>query len=173
MKFTTLSDFKNEKAQKILRAYTTTFPPEERRSEEQFSALFSTENVSIESIQEHNEAIGYLVLWHLSDFVFVEHFEVFHQYRNRKLGEKILTTLHTIYPKIVLESEPDSLSEIAQRRIHFYQRNGFSIVDKNYMQPSYGEGKAAINLYLLANFIPPKNDELLQEIHHKVYGLSY
>lgn len=170
MEFIPILHNENETAQKIFQSYTTTFPPEERREEKQFYELFNNPNTQITSILKNKKEIGYLILWHLSEYVFIEHFEVFSEYRNQKFGQKILENLKEIYPHLVLEAEPEQLNEISKRRIHFYQRCGFSIINKHYTQPSYGAGKKAINLYLLANFIPKKNDELQKEIHLKVYG---
>lgn len=172
MQFIPILQNENETAQKIFQSYTTTFPPEERRETEQFLDLFNNSNTQITSILVNKKEIGYLILWHFSEFVFIEHFEVFSEYRNQKFGQKILEKLKEIYPHLVLEAEPEHLNEIAKRRINFYQRCGFSIINKNYIQPSYGAGKESINLYLLANFIPKKNDELQKEIHQKVYGVD-
>ena len=40
---------------------------------------------------------------------------------------------------------------------------------KNYLQPSYGEGKYAVNLFLMANFQPENLEALVQEIYSTVY----
>ncbi len=80
---------------------------------------------------------------------FLQIFEVFEEFRNQKFGEKILESLQEKFEKLILETEPDSLSEIAERRLRFYERNGFSVIEKNYLQPSYGEGKYAVNLFLM------------------------
>jgi hypothetical protein len=42
---------------------------------------------------------------------------------NQKFGEKILESLQEKFEKLILETEPDSLSEIAERRLRFYERN--------------------------------------------------
>ena len=60
--------------------------------------------------------------------------------------------------KLILETEPDSLSEIAERRLRFNERNGFSVIEKITFNQSYGEGKYAVNLFLMANFQPENLD---------------
>ena len=54
-----------------------------------------------------------------SRILFLEHFEVFEEFRNQKFGEKILESLQEKFEKLILETEPDSLSEIAERRLRF------------------------------------------------------
>lgn len=154
---------------KIFSRYEKTFPENERRSKEQFLDLAENPNAYVFLIKNEDETIGYCVIWELSSFYFLEHFEVFEEFRNQKFGEKILESLQEKFEKIVLETEPNSLSEIAERRLRFYQRNGFKIIEKNYLQPSYGEGKSSVNLFLMANFLPEDLGNSIEEIHEMVY----
>lgn len=143
-----------KKISKIFSRYEKTFPENERRSKEQFLDLAENPDAYVFLIKNEDETIGYCVIWELSSFYFLEHFEVFEEFRNQKFGEKILESLQEKFEKIILETEPNSLSEIAERRLRFYQRNGFEVIEKNYLQPSYGEGKSSVNLFLMANFLP-------------------
>ena len=158
-----------KKISKIFYRYEKTFPEEERRSKDQFLDLAENPDAFVYSINHEDENIGYCVIWELQEFYFLEHFEVFEDFRNQKFGEKILESLQEKFEKLILETEPDSLSEIAERRLRFYERNGFSVIEKNYLQPSYGEGKYALNLFLMANFEPENLETLVQEIYSTVY----
>ncbi len=160
-----------KKISKIFSRYEKTFPEIERRSKEQFLDLAENPDAFVFLIKNEDETIGYCVIWELSSFYFLEHFEVFEEFRNQKFGEKILESLQEKFEKIILETEPNSLSEIAERRLHFYQRNGFEIIEKNYLQPSYGEGKSSVNLFLMANFLPENLEILVNEIYEIVYGI--
>ena len=160
-----------KKISKIFSRYEKTFPEDERRSKEQFLDLAENPDVFVFLIKNEDETIGYCVIWELSNFYFLEHFEVFEEFRNQKFGEKILESLQEKFEKMILETEPDSLSEIAARRLQFYQRNGFEIVEKNYLQPSYGEGKSSLHLFLMANIEPENVETLIQEIHKIVYEI--
>ena len=99
----------------------------------------------------------------------MEHFEIFSEFRNRKLGSEILDYLKKNYPRIVLEIEPEHLNENSKRRFSFYQNNGFNLLDEMYIQPSYGDGKSKLNLWLLGNFNPTNLAELKDEIYDTVY----
>ena len=158
-----------KKISRIFNYYSAAFPEEERRNNEQFLALAEQANAFVFYIKNENENVGYLVLWELSGVYFLEHFEIFPVFRNQNFGKEVLAFLTKKYVKIVLESEPETSSEMAKRRIGFYERNGFNIIEKNYLQPSYGEGKPEVPMYLLSNFVPESVDTLVRTIYKVVY----
>ncbi len=154
---------------RIYKSYSNTFPEEERRGKEQFLSLSDRDEVYIFDIKTDTETIGYCIIWVLKNSFFLEHFEIFEAFRNQNYGSQVMDFLTEKFEKIVLESEPSTLSEIASRRIAFYERNGFSIISIKYLQPSYGEGKPEVELYLLSNFEVKNTDELITDIHQTVY----
>jgi len=169
MEYLQVPSFDDFRAQEIYRSYCETFPEDERRSEKQFRELFKNPKVKVLSVLENLQNIGYLVTWELTGFVFVEHFEIFSQYRSLKYGSQIISDLFKNYLHIVLEAEPANLGDDAKRRIAFYGRNGFGIIDENYVQPCYDPEKQALNLWLLANWQPEKTDWIKEEIYDVVY----
>ncbi|WNI35842.1 GNAT family N-acetyltransferase [Chryseobacterium sp. SG20098] len=170
MEFLPITSSEDPRVQEIYTSYSTTFPVDEQRDKDQFDSLFSNPYVEFMSVIHESEAIGYLILWKLSSFVFVEHFEVFEAFRSKKLGSHIMNHLSDNYLQIILEIEPAELSEDASRRYSFYQRNNFSLIDTNHVQPSYGEGKKSLNLWLLANYTPENVEEAKKEIHKIIYA---
>ncbi|UKB84509.1 GNAT family N-acetyltransferase [Chryseobacterium sp. MEBOG06] len=169
MEFLPITSAEDHRVQEIYTSYTTTFPVDEQRDRKQFTALFSNPKVRFMSVVHESEAVGYLILWELSSFVFVEHFEVFEAFRSKKLGSHIMGYLLENYPQIILEIEPAELNEDAARRYSFYLRNNFSLIDTTYVQPSYGEGKRSLNLWLLANYSPENIEEIKNELCDTVY----
>ncbi len=169
MEFIRLHSWEDGRAQEIFASYEITFPQDERRNKTQFQALFKNPKVKVFSIVDQKENVGYLVTWLIEDFYYIEHFEVFESFRNRKLGSSVLTSFAGLHPHLILESEPANLNEIAKRRIDFYQRNGFEIIDKNYTQPPYEAGKNPLNLWLLTNVAVEDAEKIAAEIHKIVY----
>lgn len=159
-----------KKVSKIFYHYEKTFPPQERREKDQFLALADHPMAYVFSIQKENVSVGYAILWELKESWFVEHFEIFEEYRNNGLGSDTLTALQEKFPCIILETEPETSSENAQRRLNFYRRNGFNSIETHYTQPSYGSGKAAVVLLLMANYEVSDLAHLIREIHTAVYG---
>ena len=170
MKFKAILNFKEFQAESIFKAYCNTFPENERRSEMQFRNLFEEEKVSVFSILNYSNFIGYFIIWELKDCVFLEHFEIFKEFRSQNLGSKVLRKLSENYTKIVLETEPENFSEIAAKRIQFYIRNGFQEISNSYIQPSYGDGKTSLELLLFANFQPESLEKIIGNIYKVVYG---
>lgn len=158
-----------KKLSRIYSAYERTFPKDERRDEVQFLALLENPDSFIFSIKNEENPIGYLILWELEGFYFLEHFEVFEEFRNLKLGSQILQELQEKFGKIILESEPSELNEMAERRINFYLRNRFSVISKNYIQPSYGKEKKELKLFLMSNFEVENLVEIEFKLRTKVY----
>lgn len=169
MEFIQLTDREDFRAEEIFRHYSETFPQEERRSERQFQQLFHNDLAKVYTILNGLQTVGYAIIWKLSNFAFLEHFEVFKEFRNQNLGSKILSSLYEKFGKIVLESEPPTLNETAKRRIDFYERNGFNLIDEDYVQPSYGDGKNPVPLWLLGNWKPENAGMIKEEIYDVVY----
>ncbi|QDP85612.1 GNAT family N-acetyltransferase [Chryseobacterium sp. SNU WT5] len=157
------------RAVEIYRNYCQTFPADERRSDPQFRALFANPKVKIFAVLDHLQDVGYLICWELTDFVFLEHFEIFSDFRSKKYGSQIIADLIKRYSRIVLEAEPSDLNEDAKRRISFYERNGFSIIEEAYIQPAYDTEKKPLDLWLLANWKPEKTDWIKEELYDVVY----
>lgn len=159
-----------KKLSRIYSAYEKTFPVDERRDKEQFLELIENPDCFIYAVKNDNDFVGYLILWKLEEFHFLEHFEVFEEFRNLKLGSQILGELKEKFGELILESEPKDLGEMAERRINFYIRNGFSVISEDYVQPSYSEGKNSLKLFLLSNFLVKEVKGIVEELHSKVYG---
>jgi len=155
--------------QEIYNSYSTTFPEDERRDWDKFIPLFNHSNVKVISVLHEAKNIGYLIIWELSNFTFVEHFEVFQEFRSQKLGSHITGYLLENYPRIILEIEPEHSGDDAKRRYSFYQKNGFKLIDESYIQPSYGKDKKPLDLWLLANYSPENPEEVKDEIYDIVY----
>ncbi|KFF08443.1 N-acetyltransferase [Chryseobacterium luteum] len=169
MEFLPIATAEDYRIQEIYASYSCTFPEDERRDWKQFTALFSNPQVKVISVLHEAHSIGYLIIWELSSYVFVEHFEVFEAFRSQKLGSHITGYLFKNHPRIILEIEPGHLGDDAKRRYSFYQKNGFTLIDEMYIQPSYGEGKKPLDLWLLANYIPEDLKRVKDEIYDVVY----
>lgn len=119
----------------------TAFPIQERRNADlQREYTDSKPNFHTHLILENNTPIGLLTYWELDGFHYIEHFAIHEQYRNKGYGQQVLELLQKdIKGMIVLEAE-EAIDEITNRRIRFYQRQGFIIQDVPYQQPPYRKG---------------------------------
>lgn len=129
----------------------TAFPIQERRNDEEqryntdYNPLFHS-NLII----DNNTLVGLINYWDFKTFRYIEHFAIDNNLRSKGYGKTVITRLkeESKLP-IVLEVE-EPIDEITQRRISFYQRQGF-ILDKHpYLQPPYRKGDSWFPLCLMS-----------------------
>lgn len=170
MEFIKITDSEDFRVKNIYDSYCRTFAKAERRDESQFIDLFENEKVKVLSILNDSSFIGYLIVWELENFAFLEHFEVFEEFRSQSFGAEILNKLAEEHAHLILETETEHYNEDAPRRIKFYLKNGFQLISDSYAQPSYGEGKSSLELLLFANFKPESLERITENIYDVVYG---
>ena len=129
------------------------------------------------AIIEQTHFCGILTYWDLGNFLYIEHFAISADLRNGGYGKTALETFlyehqHT---NIVLEVEiPDN--DLANRRIRFYERNGFSLIEeRDYLQPPYHPDYDYLPLKLMATQSADTRahyDEIVDKIHRIVYGVK-
>lgn len=102
------------------------------------------------TILNEGEAAGLFNYWEFPDFLYIEHFAIDPNLRNNGIGAQTLQQFsqksnHTI----VLEAELPT-NEIAERRIQFYQRNGFIVNPQPYIQPAYRPQGETLEMSILS-----------------------
>ncbi|MBO7540323.1 MAG: GNAT family N-acetyltransferase [Bacteroidales bacterium] len=149
------------------------FPAEERPSFEAMERRGDEYRLCV--VQKDAKNIGVFGYWNFRKTVYIEHFAISEPLRNNGLGGEVLGTflnqLHSDM-QVVLEAElPDNT--LAQRRIGFYQRHGFTANTFEYLQPPYRPGDGFLPMLLLSR--NPLNEKEYEEIrdvlYKKVYGI--
>lgn len=153
--------------------YTEAFPAEERRELQQLEEMLAAEPAMyFNAVECDVQLAGLFVYWDFGTFYYLEHLAVFAGMRNKKIGQQILDWVKEHLKGIrLLEVEPAE-TEMAVRRIHYYERNGYRILDQQYLQPSYTAGGTAFPLWIMGNESPAHPavlQEQLQKIKDKVY----
>lgn len=154
-----------------------TFPYEERRDFWEFITIFFLrKKFHSNLIYLNHQKIGLLHYWNLPSFMYIEHFAIHPKWRNKKFGEK--TLLHVINQQkkdIILEVEiPKKKDTNTIRRISFYKRLGFVLLNNEYYQPSYHKSDHSVPLRLMVykkstseiNYLGIKK-ELYKEVYHQ------
>lgn len=116
----------------------TAFPIQERRNADlQREYTDNKPHFHTLVILNENLPIGFLTIWDLESFHYIEHFAIHENYRNKGYGQKVMELIiKEIKGMIVLEAEEPS-DDITNRRIKFYQRQGFILQNVPYQQPPY------------------------------------
>lgn len=160
--------------QLLLSLYREAFPEEERRSEEQLLRLVDEkEEMVFNAVETEGGLAGLFVYWEFGDFYYLEHLAVYPELRNRKIGQQLLEYVRKCFKKsCVLEVEPPC-NEMAERRIAYYRRNGFEVVEKGYEQPSYDGIKRGIPLWIMSNCRDIALTKAINTIREEVYRKNY
>ena len=125
------------------------FPLQEHRCFSDAEALLSKSEYEVLVYGEQAEILGFVAHWNFDDFCFVEHFAVGEAARGNGIGSGIMKAyLAQSALPVVLEVETTG-SEIAQRRIGFYQRLGFALSPVGYIQPCLQGDVSDIPLQLM------------------------
>ena len=149
------------------------FVREEIRDRKAARAVMEDEKYVIYHVAKDGTRVGFMTVWELSDFAFLEHFVTYEKFRNKGYGHEALTLLKEKYKKIILESEPPC-NDIQKRRISFYERNGFTKNDFPYIQPPYREDDEGVPLLIMS--YPSKLSDFdahVTEIYGRVYKKTY
>lgn len=146
------------------------FPLEEYRPYQGQKALLDHPSYGIYVAKEEHRIVGLAAVWQLEGWVFLEHLAVDPRCRNRGIGAELLQ--YVSKDRACLEVElPES--ELACRRIGFYERNGFFLNRYPYEQPSLGEGRSPVPLYIMTTggaVTPEEFAQIRDQLYSRVYG---
>lgn len=160
---------------KVYKIIDESFPSDERRSYDGQKKLFEEDEYRVFALYDGEDVTAFIALWDFEDFAYIEHFAVSEKCRNGGIGAKMLAEILKIFNKTVcLEVEPPE-TEIACRRIKFYERNGFFLNNYNYLQPSLGEGKREIPLLVMTSggeIEADRFEEIKSVLYEKVYKVK-
>lgn len=153
--------------------YLDAFPPAEQRP---WDKILSRCNgrLNLSGIYLNHRLAGIITTWTFDNFLYVEHFVVDPTLRSKGIGSAAIRILQKqCAPRpILLEVEPEHLSEQAARRVKVYQRLGFHIIDRSYVQPPYDSYLPPVHLWLMSTdpSISPVDASLL--LHRIVYNVT-
>ena len=127
------------------------FPPDEMRPYGEQKALLGNEKYKIFGVFDGNKVIAFAATWQFDDVLFLEHLATDPTLRGQGIGAKMLDFLTSGEKRtICLEAEPPE-SEMARRRIGFYNRNGFYLNEYPYIQPPISMGRAPVPLMIMTH----------------------
>ena len=184
--------------EQLLPLYESAFPEEERRTRKQlskmlsltrpmyFNAILATPDdiKDFEALAEDTRALlvdtrilcGLFSYWDFDSFYYLEHLATFPQLRNHRIGGKVLTHMEQHFPQLqLLEVEPPT-DEITRRRITYYERNGFRILNRDYLQPPYSrpsDENPGFPLWIMGRGTAGNIEENIRTIHQEVYIAPY
>ncbi|MDY0343947.1 MAG: GNAT family N-acetyltransferase [Lentimicrobium sp.] len=151
--------------------YQRAFTNEERRDPADLDQLLEHPDFSFYLVNHYSWPAGLIAVWQFPDFVFIEHMAVSEQFRNRRIGANALEQLLALSElPLVLESE-QPVDETTSSRLNFYKRQGFQVIDADYLQPPYRKENEPLPMVLLSNHPYPAEEAsmIAAAIKAKVY----
>lgn len=156
--------------------YFDSFPPEERRSWESIMELTDDRSspFNLTVILRDGMTAGFITWWRLGGARYVEHFAIIPAMRGGGLGGEAIRNFVAADPMpVILEVEPSGSNDMADRRIAFYERCGFTgHRDFEYIQPPYSPGLPEVPLMLMTSGKGVDLGTTAGEIRRRVYGVS-
>ncbi len=165
----------NKNFDKIFSLMQASFQEEEFRDYEGQKKLLDNPKYSITArFFGSEDLVGFISFWLLDGFNFIEHFAVSPSQRGQGTGSKMLKEfIKNSNKPVVLEVElPEN--EMAERRIRFYERNGFLLNTFEYYQKPLRPECSEVKLYLMSYPKKLSNKEfehVKNEIYNNVYKL--
>lgn len=148
--------------------YFDSFPPEERRP---WTDIANGEGPTLQMVFADGEFAGFITSWDLGNWIYIEHFAIMPGLRGGGIGAKAIAALKETSAKpLLLEAEPVSDDNpMASRRIGFYLRNGFHLIDYDYIQPPYAPGLPPVPLRLMCTDAETDGATAEKTLHKAVY----
>lgn len=158
-----------------VRLYLSAFPLPERRTESEWRAmLLGGGPFRADAIVHGGKFAGFISHWLLDGFRYVEHFAVLPRMRGSGVGGWAIDRMKDGGLPVVLEVEPPA-TEMARRRIGFYERHGLRLSARDYRQPPYRAGEEWLPLRLMSthpDFLAHRFGHVRDAIHRRVYGVE-
>lgn len=152
--------------------YLESFPPEERRP--WGDIVSGPAGPELRLIFRDGAFAGIITTWDLGTWTYVEHFAIMPYMRGGGIGGLVLERLAGMDEKpLLLEVErPGDGNPMASRRIEFYRRNGFALLDYDYIQPPYAPGLPEVPLRLMCTDPATDAETATRALHTQVYGTA-
>ena len=154
------------------------FPLEERRDNDSQrehtdqNPLFTVNLVTDEKEDGSTIQVGFITSWNFGDFHYLEHFATSPQVRNMGYGKQVLSAVLAQMPGLVVLEVEEPEDELTSRRVSFYERNGFKICPRNYIQPAYRLDGESIPLKIMfrgQESLDNDFERVRDTLYHEVY----
>ena len=159
---------------KAMEIYDVSFPPEEKRPYQQHVKLMQENDAyHFYAAMDGQILIGIVIMWKMQGFIYLDYLATLPGSRNKGYGKMIVEQLKQgCNESIIIEVElPED--DLSNRRIGFYTRLGFHLLDFPYYMPKYDNPKEKFPMLLMS--FPDIIDgatcrHVMSEIHTKAYN---
>lgn len=133
-----------------LELYRVSFPFHEQRESVSQEAILSNDLYHFDLIYDGESFVGLVLYWERSDYIYIEHFCIQPELRNRQYGQRALSLLQEKGKIMILEIDPP-IDAISMRRKGFYERCGFVENPYPHIHPPYHKENTGHELVIMSN----------------------
>ena len=137
VRFIRLNTSENKIFIEAMELYKKSFPIHEQRSLISQKKILNNEEYHFNLIYDGDIWVGMILFWETQDFIYVEHFCINPEMRNKKYGQRALELLNKFEKAVILEIDPP-IDEISNRRKAFYERLQYKANVYVHIHPPYG-----------------------------------
>jgi len=149
LKIMPLDDDKSALFARVDALYESAFPLHEKRNYAAKIRAFNHANYQQQAWFDGELFVGMIGMWDFGDYSYIEHLAVNDRLRGQGYGKRMLSQFLQQFPQTILEIDPLT-TEIAHKRLHFYQSLGFQINHFPHFHPTYHEHLADHQLIVLS-----------------------
>ncbi|MGL4722339.1 MAG: GNAT family N-acetyltransferase [Desulfovibrionaceae bacterium] len=166
-----------EDRENVINLYLSAFPEVERRSLAAIESLWKEDGVcTFHGIYEDAEFVGFFSVWDCISFSFFEYVAIKEEKRGKGLASSIFLTLLQKYSPAICEVEIPELvkdSHMAKRRISFYEKLGWSILDVDYLLPPLKSEDIEFPFYLMSyGGLSGSVSDIVKRLYEVVYRVK-
>ncbi len=119
-----------------LKLYQISFPVHEQREALSQEKILSDSEYHFNLIYDEDVFVGLILYWENEKVIYIEHFCILPEKRNKQYGQKSLALLMEQHKTLLLEIDPP-IDTISKRRKGFYERCGFVENPYFHIHPPY------------------------------------
>lgn len=128
--------------------YMGSFPSHELRESKSQKEILGNSLYHFDTIFDDNTFIGEILYWQVGEFLYIEHFCIRPEMRNKHYGQNVLK-MYQDRP-LILEIDPP-VDEISVRRKGFYERCGFVENPYPHVHPPYHKANKGHDLVIMSS----------------------
>lgn len=135
---------------RALELYQISFPFHEQREEFSQNEILHNDAYHFDLIYDADIFVGLVLYWEVIDYLYIEHFCILPEMRNKQYGQMALSLLKKQQQKtLILEIDPP-IDSVSIRRKGFYERCGFVENPYNHIHPPYHKGNKGHELVIMS-----------------------
>lgn len=146
-----LEKIRLEEFDEIYNMIVESFPTHEIRDYQKQKDMLNNDKFNIYIMKDNGNIKGFISIWDIDDYGFIDHFAVSSKFRNEGLGGKILKEVKDIINSEIFLEVDKPCDDINKRRIGFYERNGYFLNPFEYILPPQSEGLEPMELLIMSS----------------------